>query len=107
MKTLNIEATKRLEVIRKKLTCIAFADRPSDYEKEQEKILEQEYDEIVAKYDIEDGYIATQTIFKEIGQEQVELSGVCATREEAQKYIEGLRYTNINHVMYCYEKEEI
>ena len=106
MKKLNIEATERLEKVRKALTCLAFAERLRDDEKEREKMLEAEYDEIVAKYDIVDGYIPTQTIFKDFSQEQVELSKPCATREEARKYIEGLNYTDIKHIMYCYEKEE-
>lgn len=106
MKTLNIEATKRLEEVRKALTCIAFAECPSDYEKEREKILEEEFDSIVAKYDIIEGYTVTQTIFKDIGQEEVVLCDFCATREEAQSYTEGLRYTHINSVLYCYEKGE-
>lgn len=104
---LNNEITKRLNEIRTQLTCIAFADRPSEYEKQQEKLLNKEYNEIVANYDIVEGYIATQTVFKSYGQEKVELSGVCATREEARKYTEGLRYTDIECKMFCYEKEVI
>lgn len=104
---LNNEITKRLNEITKKLTCIAFADRPSEYEKQQEKLLNKEYDEIVAKYDIVEGYIATQTVFKSYGQETVALSDVCDTYEEALKYTEGLRYTDIECKMFCYEKEVI
>jgi hypothetical protein len=104
---LNNEITKRVNEIRKKLTCIAFAERPSEYEREQEKLLNKEYDEIVANYDIVEGYIATQTVFKSYGQEQVELSDVCDTYEEALKYTEGLRYTDIERKIFCYDRKEV
>lgn len=104
---LNNEITKRLNEITKKLTCIAFTDRPTEYEKEQEKLLNKQYDEIIANYDIVEGYIATQTIFKSYGQETVTLSDVCDTYEEALKYTEGLKYTDIERKKFCYEREAI
>ena len=106
MKKLNNEVSKRLNEITKARTCLAFAERLRDDEKERQEILDKEYDEIIKKYDIETVYIPVQTVFKDIGQEQVELSKPCATYNEALKHIEGLNYTDIKRVSYCYEKGE-
>lgn len=105
MKKLNIEATKRLEEVRKALTCIAFAEKPTEYEKQQEKILNEEYDEIIAKYDIVDVYIPQVYNFNTHNYEAI--GKECATREEANEYIKGKNYSDVSNIKKCYEKEEI
>ena len=99
-KTINKEATERLETVRRIITNLHFANKLTREEEATKRELEAEYREITNKYHIETVYVAKQYTNK------WEVIGQADTREKARELLkEATAYhTDITDVEVCYNK---
>ena len=102
-KMINIEATERLETVRRIITNLHFANRLTEEEKAHKRELEKEYNEITTKYEIKTIYIAKAYDTK--ANKWIVL-GEANTREEARELFATTEHyhKDITDKEICYNK---